>query len=80
VKLGDFIGGLTTLRPYYKDGDGYHLGAEHDVFYAYATDRPLSPNDVQRMRDLGWFQSEVDDDDDGNHGQYDPEGTWSAFV
>ena len=42
MKLSEFLEGLTILKPHYKGGDGFHLGAEHDVFYAYATDTPLT--------------------------------------
>jgi hypothetical protein len=75
MKLSNFIEGLKTLQPCYEGGDGYHIGAEHDQFYAYATDRPLTSEDVQKMRELGWFQPEQDDDD-----EYDPEEGWSAFT
>ncbi len=75
MKLSNFIEGLKTLQPYYKDGDGYHIGAEHDQFYAYATERPLTPEDVQKMRNLGWFQPEMEDD-----AEYDFENGWSAFT
>ena len=77
MKLGEFIDGLNILRPYYKDGDGYHIGAEHDVFYAYKTERPLSDEDVKKMVELGWFQ------EDGIHegeGEYSPDEGWSAFT
>ena len=75
MKLSNFIEGLKTLQPYYKDGDGYHIGAEHDQFYAYQTERPLTTEDVQKMRALGWFQPDQDDD-----AEYNPEDGWSAFV
>lgn len=75
MNLKNFIAGLLTLQPYYKDGDGYHIGAEHDQFYAYPTDRPLSTDDVQKMRDLGWFQPEQGEGED-----YDPNEGWSAFT
>ena len=75
MKLSNFIEGLKTLQPYYKGGDGYHIGAEHDQFYAYQTDFPLTADDVQKMRDLGWFQPEQDID-----AEYDPEDGWSAFT
>jgi hypothetical protein len=74
MKLSSFIEGLKTLQPYYKDGDGFHIGAEHDQFYAYQTDRPLTPEDVQKMRDLGWFQPEQKSE------AYDPENGWSAIT
>ncbi len=74
MKLSNFIDGLNTLRPYYTDADGYHIGAEHGQFYAYATNIPLPPQAVQKMLDLGWFQPEQEDD------KYDPENGWSAFT
>ena len=75
MKLSDFIDGLTILRPYYNDSDGYHIGAEHDQFFAYMTDRPLSDEDVNKMRELGWFQP-----DTGEGNGYYPEDGWSAFT
>lgn len=73
MKLSNFIAGLNILKPYY-DGE-YVIGAEHDQFFAYATDRPLTPQDVQRMQDLDWFQPETNADED-----YNPDDGWSAFV
>lgn len=74
MKLSAFISGLNILKPHYNGGDGYHLGAEHDQFYAYPTDTPLSDEEVQQMRGLGWFQPEMPDE------PYDPKEGWSAFV
>jgi len=75
MKLSNFIEGLKTLQPYYAGGDGYHIGSEHDQFYAYPTNRPLTTEDVQKMRDLGWFQPEVTDKT-----LYHPQEGWSAFT
>ena len=77
MNLSDCIQGLTILQRYFKRGDGYHLGAEHDVMYVSPTDSPLSNEDVQKMYDLGWFQSGIDHEEGG---QYDPEESWKAFV
>lgn len=76
MKLSNFIDGLLTLKPYYEKPDGFHIGAEHDQFYAYATDRPLSDEDASKMRELGWFQP----DTDGEDAPYDPAEGWSAFT
>lgn len=78
MKLSNFVEGLKVLQPYYINGDGYHIGAEHDQFYAYKTDIPLTEKDQKRMVELGWFQpesgmSEYNED-------YDPENGWSAFT
>lgn len=75
MKLRNFVDGINILRPYYDDPDGYHLGAEHDQFYMYATNRPVSDEDVKKLRELGWFQPDADEDDG-----YDPEDGWSAFT
>lgn len=75
MKLSKFLTGLQTLQPYYKGGDGYHLGAEHDQFYAYATAQPLTVEDQAKMRELGWFQPDCGDD-----APYSPEDGWSCFV
>jgi hypothetical protein len=79
MKLSNLIDGLTTLRPYYDDQDGYHTGAEHDQIYAYATSRPLTPEDVAKMKELGWFQPDASPKDDEDP-PYDPEEGWSAFT
>jgi len=73
MKLKNFISGLELLGKYYDD-DSYCIGAEHDQFFAYATSRPLSVQDVVKMFELGWFQSETDDN------KYDAQDGWSAFV
>ena len=75
MKLNNFLEGLKTLQPFYKDGNGHHIGAEHDQFYAYATDTPLTPEAVENMLALGWFQPEQEDE-----APYDPEEGWSAFT
>lgn len=74
MKLGNLIEGLKTLQPYYN-GDGYHIAVSNDQFRCFPTDKPLTPEDVQKMRDLGWFQPEQDDDD-----EYNAQEGWSAFT
>ena len=73
--LSNLLDGLNLLLPYYNDPNGYHIGAEHDQFYAYATDRPLSDADVAKMIELGWFQPEQEEGD-----PYSPVDGWSAFT
>jgi hypothetical protein len=75
MKLNKFLEGLAVLRPHWKDPDGHHLGADHDVIYAYATDTPLSETELARLAELGWFQQDVADGD-----PYSPEDGWSAYV
>ncbi len=80
MKLLAFIEGLQILAPYYEGGDGYHLGAEHDIFYAYATAKPLPETAVTKMYELGWFQPDVEEVEDDKPGPYDPEEGWAAYV
>lgn len=72
MKLSSFIEGLVILRGYYFGHDGYHTGTEHDQFYVYATDTPVSPENVAKLKELGWFQPNSD--------EYDPSAEWSAIV
>lgn len=78
MRLSNFIDGLNTLRPYYTDGDGFHIGAEHDQFYAYKTDKPLTPEDQKRMVALGWFQPKSGMSEDSD--EYAPDNVWSAYT
>lgn len=74
MKLKEFIIGLDIIKTYYDDQCGYHLGAEHDQFYLYATDRPITPLHLEVLKELGWFQPEQDDNG------YDILNGWSAHV
>lgn len=81
MKLSRFIEGLKTLQPYYDNGDGHHIGAEHEQFYAYPTKRPLTPEDVQKMRDLGWHQEfEDEEENEKEDPEYDPEAVWTVYT
>lgn len=71
MRLSNFIKGLQILQKYY-DQDGFHLAAEHDEFYCYGTDRPLSREDIQTMKELGWHQDE--------EGEYDRSNSWKVFL
>lgn len=74
MKLQEFCKGIEVLLPYYEGNSGYCLGAEHDIIYFYQTNLPMKPEDVARMRELGWFQEGSDEK------EYDPENGWACFV
>lgn len=82
MKVSEFAEGLAILRKTMKDGDGYHLCAEHDQIFVHLDDGtpPLSPTDVQRLRALGWFQEGEEDERDDSDGTYLVGEGWSAFV
>jgi hypothetical protein len=82
MKTKDIIEGLTILERYRDKPDGYNCDAEHDVLYAYATDRPVEQPDLARLIELGWFQEVEYDEDDGEFtaNVYDPEEAWACFT
>ena len=82
VKISELIGGLQVLQPYYDGGDGYHVGAEHDVVYAYPTALPLSDVEVAKMLEFHWHQEDRPDMNarDMEIRDYNPHSTWTAFV
>lgn len=82
MKVSDVIAGLQILQPYYMDPGGYNVGSGHDTIYAYPTRRPVSPDDVARMVELGWIQEEVNrgGDDDFRAEHYDPGEPWAAYL
>lgn len=75
MNLGNFIRGLTIIQKYYDNPEGYHIGAEHDQFYAYTTDRRVSDEDFSMLKELMWFQVGVEDED-----VYESNAAWSAYV
>jgi hypothetical protein len=80
MKLNDFIAGLQILQGYFDTPDKYCIGAEHDIFYVYSTDKPLSPEDVAKLVQLGWHQEEAVTDGEFTAENYDPEESWSAYT
>ena len=82
MKTKDIIEGLSILEKYRKKPDGYNCGAQHDVLYAYATDKPVKQPDLDRLIELGWRQEDVDmgEDDDFAAKHYDPGESWYCFT
>ena len=81
MKLNELREGLEIVSRYYDDPTGFHVGAEHDVLYAYATDKRMSDVDIQRMIELGWLQEhdERDYDKDFSIEDYRQEESWIAY-
>lgn len=76
MKLKEFIEGMEIISRYYKRGNHYNLGAEHDVIYLYPTDSLISRPDVEKLHKLGWLQ----DGCDPSKGEYHPGESWQARV
>ena len=82
MKTPDVIQGIKILQDYRNKPDGWHLGADHDEIYAFATDKPLLASDLKRMIELGWFQHQVKVEKGCNFGaeNYDPSEGWCARL
>jgi hypothetical protein len=80
MKLMNLVEGLQILAPFYEGGDGYHIGAEHDTFFAYSTDKPLPSAAVERLVELGWFQEDAVYEDEFKAENYNAEEGWTAYV
>lgn len=74
MRLNEITLGIAIAQKYYDNPNGYKLTAEDDQINLYATNQPMSDEDVAKMKKLGWFQP----DNDGE--TYDPENGWAAFV
>ena len=66
MNLKNIREGIDIISKYYDDPEGYHTGADHDQFYRWETDRPVSDEDKARLDELGWMYEE------GN--------SWSCFT
>ena len=86
MQTSAIIEGLTILEKYRDKPDGYNCGAEHDILYVYATDKPVESDDLLRLIELGWFQDDADyGDDPDSDGEfaakhYNPDLSWSCFA
>lgn len=81
MNIKNLVEGINLLRKAFNDPDGYHIGAEHDAFYVYETDRPLSDEEAQKLIDLGWFQEGISDPSkDFTLEDYDSAESWCAYV
>lgn len=68
-----FIEALNILKKYFINTSGYHMTAEHDTFYVYGTDHPVSPEDYATLKKMGWGQV-------GDSVVYDPKASWFCFL
>ena len=79
------IEGLTILQKYRTEPHGWHLGAEHDVIYAFATDMPVNEEDFNHLIKLGWVQNEVFDKEDefefnSKYDSYKQDESWMCYI
>jgi len=74
MKTKDLMVGINILLKYYDNLDGWFVGCEHDQLYMFSTDKPVSPEDAQKLHELGWFQEGIEAPN------YSLDESWSAFV
>jgi len=74
MNLTDFIQVLQIFKKYYKNPNGFHVSAEHDMVCLAPTDKPLSKVDIQAVEDLGAYQEYV------KEGSYDPNESWVVNI
>jgi len=73
--------GLEMLSRYYIDQEVSHISCNEEELCAYATDKPMALEDVQKMIDLGWFQYRANKPPIGFCVEdYSPRGLWTAYV
>jgi hypothetical protein len=83
MRARDIAAGINLLLTYYDNPEGYHVGADHDQVYMSATNRALTPEDVEKMVALGWHQEHVgrgDYTEEFASKHYRPEEVWIAYV
>ena len=82
MRTHEIVAGMNLLLPYYDKPDGFHTGAEHDQLFMFATSRPLAPEDLAKMIELGWHQEhdERDYGEDFAPKDYRPEEPWVSYV
>lgn len=81
MRTSAIIEGLTIIEKYRESPDGFNTGGEHDVIYAYPTDRVIGGEDLDRLIELGWIQEDADYDDDtfaAKH--YDQAESWTCYT
>ena len=76
------IDGLQLLEKYRDKQNGFNTGADHDVIYAYATDKPLDGKDLSKMIELGWHQEHdgVDYNSDFCPAEYRVDESWHCYT
>ena len=81
METNNFIEGLTILNGYFDNPDGFNISPDHEVIYVYATDKPVSPADLEKLVALGWYQEGVNTDGYEFEPQhYNQEKGWAAFF
>lgn len=72
MKMSAVMQGMEILNKYFlASNHGYNLGADHDIIYVYVTDNPVSLEDINLLRDIGWAQDTE---------EYSQSESWHAYV
>lgn len=78
----NLIAGLQLTQLYRDKEDTTETGANHDVIYIFATDKPLSKEHIQSMLDLGFHQEYegLDYNEDFKVDDYRADESWHFYT
>lgn len=74
MNMGDMAKTIALVTPYYDNPNSVFFSAEHDEIFLPNTDKALPPEAVAEMRELGWHQEDVPED------EYDPDEGWIGYT
>jgi hypothetical protein len=73
------IKGMQILLKYYTEPADYFTTADYGMIIMSSTSTEVSEADRARLIDLGWFQQDADEDDDGNF-IYSVQEDWHIYA
>lgn len=80
MKARDIAEGILILTKYYDNQFGHHCAAYDEVIYMCSIDKPISSEDVIKLKHLGWFQEGIIDPDGEVTSNYFADEPWQAIV
>ena len=75
MNIDGMIEGLQIVKKYTKNQ--HCISAEHDEIYLYSGGESMSMVDVERMRELGFFQT---NDEENVIVSYNSDEGWTCFT
>jgi hypothetical protein len=83
MRTQDIVAGINLLLHYYDTPDGFHISCKHDELRMYATSRPLTEDDLDKIISLGWHQEHDgrgDYSEDFAPKHYMSDACWVSYV
>lgn len=70
MKTNDLVVALTTFNKYYNNSNGDHYSVGSNIFYVDPTDKEMTIEDIQLVKQLGFQQYIIDER------EYNPNAYW----